>query len=147
MNFKFIPEVACDLRNRLKVSLCQSDMQGVFYRPASWNLQTGLQNTRRITCLRFYWYQFTSLMVVLYWCKFQVDSPCSYWDISTTHFQLCAPMTSYRHIVISHPYHSNALPLKYMFKMLFRISNFFLYNSFLRSNNYLENNSHNWPKC
>ena len=46
MKFKLVPEVACDLRNRLKVSPCQSDMKGVFYRPVSCNLQTGLQNTR-----------------------------------------------------------------------------------------------------
>ena len=30
MNFKFVPEVACELGNRLYVSLCQSDMKGVY---------------------------------------------------------------------------------------------------------------------
>ena len=38
-----------------------------------------------------------------------------------------------------------ALPLKYMFKMLFRINTCFIYNSFIRINNYVENSSQNWP--
>jgi hypothetical protein len=33
-----------------------------------------------------------------------------------------------------------------MFKMLFRVSTFFIYNLFLPSNNYLENTSQNEPK-
>ena len=33
-----------------------------------------------------------------------------------------------------------------MFKILFRISKMFIYNLFLRSNNYLENSSQNLPK-
>ena len=63
---------------------------------SSSSFSNGLQNTR----WSYVWDFIGTSRLLLWWYFTGVSFKlCSYWDIRITHFQLCAPMTSYRHII------------------------------------------------